>query len=262
MRPVDQMNHERPREELAGVRVSRQLQVETGLLGQRRDLRIVRQEQTEGRPCGAVGGQVRTGPRVGIGHSRGEVNHAADQQVCRATRDGDVGVAEHAKPHRLEVRRPRRRPRVVVVVAEHEERPVPGRQRLERRHVARQPRHRSVHDVAGQRDEIRRQLPSHVDDPLDVCQAHPRHGVQIADGLHDPESCRDPAPAPLREYRRDGRRGPAARPARRRRPRPARPPEPTPRPTRRATGAPPRAAAPQLSPAGARRVPPSARGES
>ena len=69
VRPVDPMNHERPREELAGVRVSRQLQVEAGLLGQRRDLRIVRQEQTEGRPRGAVGREVRTGPRVGIGHS-------------------------------------------------------------------------------------------------------------------------------------------------------------------------------------------------
>jgi len=43
------------------------------------------------------------------------------------------------------------------VVAEHEERPVPGRQRLERRDVGRQPRHRPVHDVAGQRDEIRRE---------------------------------------------------------------------------------------------------------
>src|SRR5882724_12916091 len=65
--PVDQMNYERPREELAGVRVSRQLQVEAGLLGQRRDLRIVRQKQTEGRPRVAVGREVRTRPRVGIG---------------------------------------------------------------------------------------------------------------------------------------------------------------------------------------------------
>ena len=181
------MNHERPREELAGVRVSRQLQVEAGLLGQRRDLRIVRQEQTEGRPRVAVGREVRTWPRVGIGHSRGEIDDAADQEACRATRDGDVGVAEHAKSHRLEVRRPRRRPRVVVVVAEHEERPVPGRQRLERRDVKRQPRHRPVHDVAGQRDEIRRERLRHVDDPLDVCEPHRRTGVQIAD-LHDPES--------------------------------------------------------------------------
>jgi hypothetical protein len=57
------MNHERPREELAGVRVSGQLQVEAGLLGQRRDLRIARQEQTEGRPRVAVGREVRTRPR-------------------------------------------------------------------------------------------------------------------------------------------------------------------------------------------------------
>src|SRR5262245_15713225 len=33
VRPVDQVNHERPRKELTGVRVSRQLQVEAGLLG-------------------------------------------------------------------------------------------------------------------------------------------------------------------------------------------------------------------------------------
>src|SRR5215510_15544529 len=55
VRSVDPMNDERPREELAGVRVTRQLQVEAGLLGQWRDLWIVRQEQTEGRPGVAVG---------------------------------------------------------------------------------------------------------------------------------------------------------------------------------------------------------------
>jgi hypothetical protein len=60
---VDQLNHECPREELAGVRVSGQLQVEAGLLGQRRDLRIARQKQTEGRPRVAVGREVRTRPR-------------------------------------------------------------------------------------------------------------------------------------------------------------------------------------------------------
>jgi len=70
----------------------------------------VRQEQTEGRPRVAVGREVRTRPRVGIGHSRGEIDDAADQEACRATRDGDVGVAEHAKSHRLEMHRPRRRP--------------------------------------------------------------------------------------------------------------------------------------------------------
>jgi hypothetical protein len=77
VRPVDQMNHERPREKLAGVRVSRQLQVEAGLLGQRRDLRIVRQKQTEGRPRIAVVCEVRTRPRVGIGHSRGVLHGPA-----------------------------------------------------------------------------------------------------------------------------------------------------------------------------------------
>src|SRR5436309_1753255 len=83
--------HARPREELAGVRVSRQLQVEASLLGHRRDLRIVSQEQTEGRPrVAAVGREVRTRARVGVGHSRGEVDDAADQEACRATLDGDM----------------------------------------------------------------------------------------------------------------------------------------------------------------------------
>mgnify|MGYP003577163643 CR=1 FL=1 len=125
MRAVNPVDHERPREELAGVRVSRELQVEPGLLGHRRDLRIVRQEQTEGGARVTVDRELRTWSRVGILQSRGEIDHAADQEACRTPRDGDVRVAEHAKAHPLEMGRPRRHTRVVVVVAEHEERPLP-----------------------------------------------------------------------------------------------------------------------------------------
>ncbi len=46
------------------------------------------------------------GRASGIGQSRGNIDNAADQKACRATRDGDVGVAEHAKSHCLEVRKP------------------------------------------------------------------------------------------------------------------------------------------------------------
>src|SRR5262249_59409027 len=49
------------------------------------------------------------------------------------------------------------------------------------------PRHRPVHDVAGQGDQIRRQLTRHVDDTLHVCPPHRWPDVEIAD-LHDPES--------------------------------------------------------------------------
>ena len=73
------------------------------------------------------------------------------------------------------------------MITEHKERPVSGCQRLERRDVRRQPRHRPVDDVAGQGDEIRRELLGHVDDALDICEPHRRPHMQIAD-LHDPQS--------------------------------------------------------------------------
>jgi len=80
VRPVDQVDRERPREELPGVRVARQLEVEARLLGGRRDLRVVREEQPERGLRGPVDGEIGTGPGVGIGVPGGEVDHAADHQ--------------------------------------------------------------------------------------------------------------------------------------------------------------------------------------
>ena len=80
MRPVHEMDHERPREELTGVRVPRELQVEAGLLRERRDARVVSEQQPV-RVAG-IGGrrEIRPWARFGIDQPCGGVDHAADDE--------------------------------------------------------------------------------------------------------------------------------------------------------------------------------------
>jgi hypothetical protein len=117
---MHQPHRERPREELPGVRVTRQLQVEAGAFGQRCEPGVVR-EQDPGRI--AVRGAAReVRSRRFRRHLEltGRIGDAADDEPRIAPLQHAVLVAQNLDAESPEVRRPRLRARVIVVVAERE----------------------------------------------------------------------------------------------------------------------------------------------
>ena len=88
-------------------------------------------------------------------------------------------IQQHAKTQVAEVRYPFGRARIAVVVAEHEEGAGRFGERSERGDVRREAGDRSVHHIAGEGDQIRREMLRALDYPPDVHASNVAADVQV-----------------------------------------------------------------------------------
>jgi hypothetical protein len=95
-------------------------------------------------------------------------------------------VAQHPHAELAQVREPRLDARVVLVVAGHEERAVRRPQLGERRDHVAESRDRPVDEIAGDRDEVGRELVHAPHDLGEEPPVHRRPGVHVGD-LRDRE---------------------------------------------------------------------------
>ena len=170
------------RHHLASVHVPRELQVHVGRHGVRQRLRLVREQHD---------GPRRIAPRERPGHVLPVVREHAPRarvvdacEVEQAAADLDALVAQHADAERLQVRDPRVRPRVVLVIAGDEEHAVARAQVAQRLDERRELLDRTVDQIARDDDHVGRQGVRLADHLLHEVAPDGRPDVHVGE-LHD-----------------------------------------------------------------------------